>query len=113
MALKEITIKTYLDDLTGEEIPEGQLNTVEFSLYNKAYEIDLTPENADKLREALAPFIEAARPHRGKGPRQRSNNSGKTAPAVIREWARQNGWPDLSDRGRVPAEVVAAYEDAN
>jgi hypothetical protein len=31
--------------------------------------------------------------------------------ADMRAWARDNGWPDLSSRGRIPPEVRAAFED--
>jgi hypothetical protein len=31
--------------------------------------------------------------------------------ADLRAWARDNGWPDLSSRGRIPPEVRAAFED--
>ena len=33
------------------------------------------------------------------------------APAQVRAWARANGW-DLPARGRIPQEVLAAYEHA-
>jgi hypothetical protein len=33
--------------------------------------------------------------------------------ATVRAWARDNGWPDLGDRGRVPAEATAAFEAAH
>jgi len=32
---------------------------------------------------------------------------------AIRDWARQNGHPNLGDRGRVPQAVVAAYDAAH
>jgi hypothetical protein len=32
---------------------------------------------------------------------------------VIRAWGRDNGWPDLSDRGRLPPELRAAFEQAH
>lgn len=31
----------------------------------------------------------------------------------IRTWAKANGWPDIKDRGRIPAEVEDAYNAAN
>jgi hypothetical protein len=31
--------------------------------------------------------------------------------ADMRAWARDNGWPDLGGRGRIPPEVRAAFED--
>ena len=42
-------------------------------------------------------------------------NTGKTPPAdtkAIREWARENGY-DVSDRGRIPANVIDAYAAAS
>ena len=45
------------DDINGEEPAQ----TVYFSLDGKAYEIDLTEQNAAELRDALAPWIAAAR----------------------------------------------------
>ena len=35
-----------------------------------------------------------------------------TRSAEIRNWGRSHGWPNLSNSGRVPAEVVQAYERA-
>ncbi|MDR2281383.1 MAG: Lsr2 family protein, partial [Gordonia sp. (in: high G+C Gram-positive bacteria)] len=49
-----------------------------------------------------------------RGPQRR--NSAAARPAantrVIREWANANGFT-VSDRGRIPADVLAAYEAAN
>ena len=44
-------------------------------------------------------------------PRQtRPDDGGKAA--RIREWAKHNGFPGLSDHGRLPGEVIQAYERA-
>jgi hypothetical protein len=45
------------DDIDGGSADE----TISFSLNGKTYEIDLSSKNADKLREAFAPFIGKAR----------------------------------------------------
>ena len=45
------------DDINGSE----PAKTVHFSLDGKAYEIDLSEQNAAALRDALAPWIAAAR----------------------------------------------------
>lgn len=40
---------------------------------------------------------------------------GKTSPGdtkAIRDWARTNGY-DVSDRGRIPSDVMEAYAAAN
>jgi hypothetical protein len=49
-----------LDDLDGTELPDGTEPT-RFSLAGTDYELDLGEENREKLRAALAPFVEAAR----------------------------------------------------
>jgi excisionase family DNA binding protein len=46
-----------VDVLDGGEADE----TVEFGFEGRNYEIDLSEKNVDKLREAFAPFIQAAR----------------------------------------------------
>ena len=46
-----------VDDLDGSEATEQ----VEFAVDGRSYEIDLSAANSAKLREALAPYISAAR----------------------------------------------------
>ncbi|MFI8963623.1 Lsr2 family protein [Streptomyces sp. NPDC053493] len=102
-----------VDDLDGGEADE----TVTFALDGKSYEIDLTTANADKLRGLLEPYTKSGRrtggrstTARGKGRAVASGGSPDTA--KIRAWAKENGY-NVNDRGRVPAEIKAAYEDAN
>ncbi len=97
------------DDLDGTDAAE----TVSFALDGVNYEIDLNAENAAKLRDSLSTYIAHARkqrPARGGAARRSSKSSGETA--RIREWARSQGMA-VSDRGRVSAEIRAAYEAAN
>ncbi len=53
------------DDLSGAEIPAGKGETVTFDLDGRSYEIDLTAKNANMLRNALRPYLEAGRPVTG------------------------------------------------
>src|SRR3569833_223193 len=97
-----------VDDLDGSEATE----TVTFGLDGTTYEIDLNDDNASKLREALAGYIGHGRKV-GNGPR-RGKKSAAASPdgasaKEIRDWARDNGH-DVPDRGRVSAEVRAAYD---
>lgn len=46
-----------LDDIDGTEADE----TIAFGLDGHEYEIDVNKKNADKIRKALAPFIEKGR----------------------------------------------------
>lgn len=98
--------------MTGQESEE--VDTHQFSLDGVSYAIDLTPENYAKLAEALNPFIAVARKQaRSQSARQRraSGNSSEDT-AAIRAWAKENG-RDINDRGRVPAAIREAYEQAN
>ena len=98
-----------VDDVDGSEASE----TVKFGLDGADYEIDLSAENAGKLREALALYLGHARRTGG-----RRRAGGQAAPASrdaegpsaaeIRAWARENGW-DVPERGRVSAEVREAF----
>jgi hypothetical protein len=98
------------DDLVGGEATD----TVTFGLDGTSYEIDLNDKNAGKLRDALAPYVGHGRkvgtaPRRGR--KSAASTDGPSA-REIREWARSNGH-DVPERGRVSADVRAAYEAAN
>jgi hypothetical protein len=102
------------DDTRGDE-------TVSFSLNGSAYEIDLCSEHAANLRDALSPYIGGARRagtgvSAGRRPITRIART-RTRPdreqtAAIRDWARRQGKP-VSDRGRIPAEIMAEFEAAH
>ena len=101
------------DDLDGSPADE----TVTFALDGVTYEIDLNAKNAARLRDALAPFVGHAR--RASGRRsstgratQGQRGGARRDLADVREWARTNGHK-VSDRGRISAEVQAAYEKAH
>ncbi len=99
------------DDMDGGTAEQ----TVTFGLDGTTYEIDLSAQNAAKLRDALAPYVAAARRSSGRGSRRQSRGrgSGGPSPAEIRDWARAHGHKDVSDRGRIPAHVRAEYDAAN
>lgn len=109
-----------VDDIDGS-VAES---SVEFGLDGVNFTIDLSADNADQLREVLAPYVDNARRIGG-----RRRAAGKTAAAkaveapsatgtdrernqAIREWARDQGW-QVSDRGRIPADVARAYDKAH
>lgn len=109
------TVVTMIDDTDGSEATE----TVTFSLDGQAYEIDLSGENAAKLRAALAPFREKAtrpttlRTMNGRGARRPGQRTGsdRDKSADIRAWAAEQGIK-VNDRGRIPAAVTQQYETA-
>ena len=100
------------DDLDGSPADE----TVTFALDGVTYEIDLTTANATALRDALAPYVGHGRRAAGRrstATRQAARPAaGKRDLGDVREWARKNGHK-VSERGRISAEVQAAYDKAH
>jgi hypothetical protein len=107
-----------VDDVDGGEADE----TVSFALDGVSYEIDVSESHAQSLRDALAPWLGHARRVGGRSSGGRPRQSGGKARGsaasdrldltAVRSWARGNGF-QVSDRGRVSSEVLAAYEKAH
>jgi hypothetical protein len=110
-------------DLHDDEV-EGS-ETVAFGLDGSSYEIDVCDDHAAQLRDAFAPFVGAARragrapaSAAARRPARASSRSGagsggdKQRVQEIRAWARDNGHT-VSERGRLSAAVVEAYEAAH
>ena len=106
------------------DLHEGDVEgteTVSFSLDGAAYEIDVCDSHAAELRDAFAPYVgQARRAGRAAATAKRKPASGRAGGgaggsdrvAAIREWGRKNGHK-VSERGRLSADLVAAYEAAN
>ena len=104
------------DNLSADE-------TVSFSLDGTSYEIDLADKNAKEMRDVFSRYVSAARKV-GRGSRTSGGGAGsgrgrsaggrmdREQAGAIRDWARKNGH-SVSDRGRIPASVVDAYEAAH
>ncbi|AKT51176.1 histone-like nucleoid-structuring protein Lsr2 [Arsenicicoccus sp. oral taxon 190] len=97
------------DDIDGGAAAE----TVSFALDGVSYEIDLSEDNAAKLRDDLASWVGHARRSGGRrttGRKPAASRGGNLN--EVREWGRQNGF-QVSDRGRVSAELQQAYDRAH
>ncbi len=115
--MAERIVRQLIDDLDGSEIPDGAGERVVFSLRGTEYQIDLSKANVAKLEKAFKPYVEAGSKIRGRGARgtksvRSTGPSGREQLAAIRDWARSNGY-EVSDRGRIKAEVVDAFEAAH
>ncbi|MGQ0576485.1 MAG: histone-like nucleoid-structuring protein Lsr2 [Pseudonocardia sp.] len=108
-----------IDDLDGKDADE----TVEFGFDGRSYAIDLSAENAGRLRDAFASYVAAARviaARRVTGRRPaavaavatRRPSIDREQNQAIREWARKRDMK-VSDRGRIPASVLDAYHREN
>lgn len=101
-------IEELVDDLDGKDASE----TVRFSYRGRDYEIDLSKKNAAAFDKALAPYVDAARKVKSTRPARRSKTTGGGPnPQDVRAWAASQGI-EVSDRGRVSAEVIRQYQEA-
>jgi hypothetical protein len=103
-----------VDDLDGS--PSADVAPVTFALDGVTYQIDLNQRNAGRLRESLSTFVASARRTSGRAKRGTAIRAGRGSAggdvSAIREWAKEQGLP-VSARGRIPANILDAYNSAN
>lgn len=101
----------YMDDL--DENVEADAGTVTFAFDGSHYEIDLSAKNKAKLQALLGPYVNAARRAGRSSTTKKSSGGGYSSEHLqaVRDWGRRNGYT-VSDKGRVPAEVMLAFEQA-
>ena len=98
----------YVDDIDGSDA-EG---TVRFGLGGTDYEIDLNKKHADQFAKAIGPFITAARKVPAARQAARGSRGSRHDQSDVRAWAREQGI-NISNRGRIPAAVLAQYHAAH
>ncbi len=114
---------------TGEEIEAKESGAFGYDGYS--YILDLCPPHAESFHATVQTMIGwssertrggAGRPSRragsssGSKPEPRSSRgttSDRERLRAIREWARDNGYPELGNRGRIPQHIVDEYEAAH
>jgi len=100
--MAQVTKTRLVDDLDGGNADES----VNFTVDNHRYQMDLSETNAARLREVLAPFIAAARRAGGSTTTRTRRSTIAARPAG----AGANGF-SVSTRGRIAASVREAYEN--
>jgi hypothetical protein len=112
--VEEVTV-TMVDDLDGGSASES----IAFALEGASYEIDLSKRNAEKLRHALKPYLEAGRKvKRSKG--RRPNSKARSASsrsedydrAEVRAWAKSHRIK-VASRGRISSDVVERWRHSS
>ena len=101
----------------GQNITHQQKKMGEAVLkqFRDRFQIDLNDEHAAALRESFEEWTSKARRTAGRrssGRRRAAGASSSGETQRIREWAREQGL-EVSDRGRISAEVREAYEAAH
>jgi hypothetical protein len=103
---------TYMCDYDQKEITQGQHQVRRFSIDGRDYEIDLCEKHSEKFDEMLGRYAERARRAGAKqrpAKAKRRTAAHRQHSANIRAWAKDTGLA-VSDRGRIPADIVARYE---
>lgn len=96
-----------IDDLDGSPAAES----VSFAIDGVTYEVDLSADNAARLRESLAAYT-AVGTRIGGRRRATRKRTGESNANEIRAWAQAQGLA-VSARGRVPSDIRQAYENAH
>jgi hypothetical protein len=103
------------DDFDGKPLSDDT-QPIQVSLGRKSWNVYLSDANTKKLYAAIEPFTKDADSTEVTVSRRRgASSSTRRDPEqtkAIREWANQNGHK-VSDRGRISAEVVEAYEKSH
>jgi hypothetical protein len=107
---------TLIDDVDGETAAD---ETIQFGLDGVEYEIDLAEHRANELRQGIEDWagyarrIGGRRKHKAKTNGQKAESAAAPSSAAeVRAWAQSQG-VEVPPRGRVPADVRAAFEQAN
>ena len=113
MARREIT--QYFDDLDNSPLTEAELNVVRFSVDGTDYTLDVSADNAARFRDALSPFLEAARiVPAAPRPRRRGgmSDANRTRTRQIRLWAQDRGI-EVASRGKIPQHALGALHSVS
>lgn len=105
------TISTIADDFDGST----PAKTVTFYADGKSYQIDLNADHESELQDVIDAYHKALAPYLDKARAVSNSNSSKRnqsgpSPKDVRLWAVENGY-NVSERGRIPSEVMDAYRD--
>jgi hypothetical protein len=105
-----------VDDIDGTVFGEDG-ESITFSVNGVDYEVDLKGKHASEFHKQIGFFIEHAT--RVGGRTRRSDRLAVSDAPVrrgngkeIRAWAAEQGY-EISSRGRIPAEVEQAFQDAH
>lgn len=104
-------IVEYTSDLSGEVIRQEGSPTVTFGLDGTEYEMDLTADEQNRLRELLSPYVASGTKSTRTGKRYTRTTVAANS-QTVRAWAQSHGHR-VPDKGRVPADIRALYDAAH
>lgn len=131
--MAQIISTAYTDDLDGATLEPDDVRSIEWSWLGVTYELDTSAANLEAIEHgdvSIARLLQAST--RTGGRRKRfpaaeraaapepqpaaapaaAELTGKERARAIREWAMAEGY-EVSARGRISVDLVAAYDDAH
>lgn len=101
-------VVSLIDDLDGSQADV----TIKFGYEGQNYEIDLNSAHAAEMRDKIGSYAAHARTVRARRPGHTPTRTAASRQysAEMRAWATEHGFA-IKERGRVPVEVVQAYEE--
>lgn len=96
------------DDIDGSSAAEE----VAFSYDGVDYTIDLGKKNRAAFQKSIKPYLDAATRQPRRAGTKKASAGPKRDLAAVREWAKEQGF-EVSDRGRVRADIVEQYDAAH
>lgn len=116
-----VTLVEFTDDIDGKPLDINDLNVVSWSWLGVEYEFETSTANLDRVENGRLPLATLLAKSRRVGGRKRTparthrpptpTVSASSDTKSIRQWAQQNGYT-ISDRGRLPADIVEAYNQS-
>lgn len=110
MAQRVIT--QLVSDLSGDEIADGEGETIEFSYRGASFSIDLTDKEAADFDKSIALYLEHGRKTGGRRKSSSAGSKSDYSAKDVRIWAKAQGI-DVPERGRIPGDIVERYKAAS
>jgi len=104
MAKKTVVI----DDISGDEIPDGQARNLVIGLDGQWYELDVSADTDARVREYIDECVTDARKIDAPTPPKAARPKRDYDVPTVRKWAKEQGF-EVTQRGVLPEEVVAAW----
>lgn len=99
---------SYVDDTDPTQVAVHM--GVPFSWEGVDYRIDVSDPNYQKMKDAFEFWVKHATRTGGRKIKGSGNGLAVVDRSDMRDWLRQNGYPDLSDRGRIPIDAMEKYD---
>lgn len=94
----------------GDPEPVTAEETVTFGLDGYLYTLDMCPSHAEEFHAFTRSLVGSSSDRTRMGQKKVGKQAERDSEsAAIRAWARENGWPDIGERGRIPEGVREAY----